>query len=197
MPANGRRDLIQRLKVKVVAANIRSTCSPRHVQTWSRQGIQGLRPCDSRVLRKTSEPNGDNATQDCRQIHKRELQDSYTSLHVIWITKLRWMRFGGGGGEMRRKWRRERHTEYWWDRLEFLGVDGKIILKWISENGVLQTAFVCLRTRISGGLLWTRQWTLLLRKRLGIPWLAEELFPPQEIQGNSEVPPGFPTSAVQ
>ena len=68
-----------------------------------------------------------------------ELYDLYSTPHIFQVIKSRIMRWaghlaciGGGGGEV--------YRGFWWgnlkerDCLEDLGVDRKIILKWIFKN---------------------------------------------------------------
>ena len=58
--------------------------------------------------------------------------------------------------------RGEVYTGFWWgnlrerDHLEDLGVDKKIILRWIFRkgDGVAQAALIWLSIRAGGGLLW-------------------------------------------
>jgi len=42
--------------------------------------------------------------------------------------------------------------------LEYLGVDGRIILEWIlgKQGGRMRTGCIWLRIRTSGGMLWTQ-----------------------------------------
>ena len=57
----------------------------------------------------------------------------YFSLNVICVIKSR-------KRKCHIQWKGEMHTEFWWgnlkerDRLKYLGVDGKIILKWIIKK---------------------------------------------------------------
>ena len=65
------------------------------------------------------------------------------------------------GQEMRHVWETEEvHTGFWWGDLSDtdLGVDGRIILKWILNKwaGEAWTGLIWLRIRTGGGRLRTR-----------------------------------------
>jgi hypothetical protein len=85
-----------------------------------------------------------------RKLHKEELHDLYSSLNINRVMKLRRMRWKGHvthiGGKKAR-------TEHWClnlkgrDHLEALGVDERILLKWILKKSV---------GRAWTGLLWLR-----------------------------------------
>ena len=95
-----------------------------------------LRAFENRVLRRISGPKRDEVTGDWRKLYNVELNDCYSSPSVcreIISRKLRWV---GHLARIRGKYRCIR-TVFWWrnlrerDYLEELGVDGKIILRWI------------------------------------------------------------------
>jgi hypothetical protein len=89
---------------------------------------------NSRVLRETFEAKRDEVRGEWRRLHKEEFYDLYSSPNIIWLFKSRRMRWAEhsarmGAGEVHRGswWRNPRER----DRLEYLGVDWGIILKWI------------------------------------------------------------------
>jgi hypothetical protein len=66
--------------------------------------------------------------------------------------------------------------------LEYPGVEGRIIIKWILKkwNGMVWTRLIWLRIGAGGGLLWMREWTFRFHKMWGISWLAENRLASQE-----------------
>jgi hypothetical protein len=46
-----------------------------------------LRVFENRVLRKILGPKNDDAAEECRGLHNKELYDLYTSPNIIWVIK--------------------------------------------------------------------------------------------------------------
>jgi hypothetical protein len=74
-----------------------------------------LRVLENRVLRRIFRPMKDEVIRERRKLHNEELNDLYSSLNIIWVTKSRRMRCAGHVARMG----------------ERTGVDGKLILRWI------------------------------------------------------------------
>ena len=72
-----------------------------------------------------------------RRLHNEELNDMYSSPNIIWVIKLRRMRWPGQVAHMEEK---KMNTAFWWgnvwetDHLEDQGVEKRIILRWIFRN---------------------------------------------------------------
>ena len=110
------------------------------------------------MQRKIFGPKGEKIIGQCRKLHKENLHDLYSSLNISRVMKLRRMRWEGhvthSGG-------REARTEHWClnlkgrDHLIALGVDGRIILKWILKKSVGRswTGLLWLRLGASGGVV--------------------------------------------
>ena len=68
-------------------------------------------------------------------MHNKELDDLYSSPHIVLVIKSRRMRWAGYVARMGE--RGEAYTEFWWgnlrerDHLGDPGVDGRIALRWI------------------------------------------------------------------
>jgi len=126
------------------------------VLSWGKN-IDRLMTFENRVLRRIFGPKRDKVTRKWRWWHNEELYDLYSSPNIIKVinSRLRWAGYvpHTGGGQV--------CTGFWWgdlkerDDLEGLGVDGRIILKWIFKwNGQAWTGLIWFRIRKVGGLLW-------------------------------------------
>ena len=89
------------------------------------------------MLRRIFGSRRDEVTGEWRRLHNEELNDLYSSLNIVWVVKSRRMRWAGHValmGEERGcigpRWGNRRERDHWGD----LGVDGWIILGWISRR---------------------------------------------------------------
>ena len=105
------------------------------------------------VLRRIFGPRRDEVTREWRWLHNEELNDLYSSPNIVWVIKSRRMRWAGhvarmgeGRGCIGSCWGNRRERDYWGD----LGIDGWIILGWISRRWDVG---------IWTGLGWPRIWT--------------------------------------
>jgi hypothetical protein len=77
---------------------------------------------ENMVLRRIFGPRRDEVTGEWRRVHNEELNDLYFSPNIVRVIKSRRMRWAGHVARMER--------DHWGD----LGVDGWIILGWISRR---------------------------------------------------------------
>ena len=94
-----------------------------------------LRVFENMVLRRTFGPRWDEVTGERRRLHSEELNDLYSSPSIVRVIKSRRMRWAGHVARMGEEkgcigswWGNRREGDHWGD----LGVDGWIILGWIS-----------------------------------------------------------------
>jgi len=117
-----------------------------------------LRVFEYRVLRKIFGHKRDEVTGECRKLYELELNDLYSSPGIFSGDQIKKNEISvacsmHGGGEV--------YTGFWWgnlresDLLEYPGVGGGIILKWIFRKwsvGVW-TGLIWLRIGTGSGLL--------------------------------------------
>jgi len=96
-----------------------------------------LRVFENVVLRKIFGPRRDEVMGGWRRLHNKELHDLYSSPNIVRVIKSRRMRWAGhvaymgeGRGCIGSWWGNRREEDHWGD----LGVDGRIILGWISRR---------------------------------------------------------------
>ena len=108
-------------------------------ETWSLtlREERKLRVFENMVLRRMFGPRRDEVTGEWRRLHNKELNDLYSSPNIVWVIKSRRMRWAGHVARMGEErgcigswWGNQREGDHWGD----LGVDGWIILGWISRR---------------------------------------------------------------
>ena len=92
---------------------------------------------ENMVLRRIIGPRRDEVTGEWRRLHNGKLNDLYSSPNIVRMIKSRRMRWAGHvarmvrrGGRIRSWWGNGRERDHWGN----LGVDGWIILGWISSR---------------------------------------------------------------
>jgi len=94
-----------------------------------------LRMSENMVLGRIFGPRSDEVTGEWRRLHNQELNDLYSSPNIVRVIKSRRMRWVGHVAHMGEergvyRWGNRRERDHWED----LGVDGWIILGWISRG---------------------------------------------------------------
>ena len=92
---------------------------------------------ENMVLRRIFGPRRAEVTGQWRRLHNEELNDLYSSPNIVRVIKSRRMRWVGHVARMGEErgcigswWGNQREGDHWGD----LGVDGWIILGWISRR---------------------------------------------------------------
>jgi len=108
-------------------------------ETWSLtlREERKLRVFENMVLRRMFGPRRDEVTGEWRRLHKEELNDLYSSPNIVRVIKSRRIRWAGHVARMGEE---SECIGSWWgnrrekDHLGDLGVDGWVILGWISRR---------------------------------------------------------------
>jgi len=110
-------------------------------ETWSLtlREERKLRVFENMVLRRIFGPRREEVTGKWRRLHNEELNDLYCSPNIVRVIKWSRMRWAGHVARMgeERKcigswWGNRREGDHWGD----LGLDGWVILGWISRRGM-------------------------------------------------------------
>ena len=93
---------------------------------------------ENMVLRRIFGPRRDEVTGEWRRMHNEELNGLYSSPNIVRVIKSRRMRWAGHVARMGEergayRWGNRRERDRWGD----LGVNGWIILGWISRRWVV------------------------------------------------------------
>jgi len=96
-----------------------------------------LRVFEDMVLRRIFGPRRDEVTGEWRRLHNEELNDLYCSPNIVRVIKSRRMRWAGHVARIGEEkgcivswWGKRMERDHWGD----LGIDGWIILGWISRR---------------------------------------------------------------
>ena len=91
---------------------------------------------ENRVLRRIFGPKRDGVKGEWRKLHNDELNELYCSPNIVRVIKSRRMRWAGHEAVMRERRGAYRilvgRSEI--DHLKFIGLDGRVILKWIFKK---------------------------------------------------------------
>jgi hypothetical protein len=130
--------LSKNLKIKKYRTVILSVVVYR-CETWSLKlrDVCRLKLSENRVLRRIFGPKRGKVSGEWRKLHNEELNDLYSSLHIVRVIKLRRIRWAGHVECIG-----ERCIEgFWWgnlrgrDHLEDPAIDGKNIKMYLKEMG--------------------------------------------------------------
>jgi len=108
-------------------------------ETWSLtlREERKLRVFENMVLRRNFGPRKDEVMGEWRRLHNDKLNDLYSSPNIVQMIKSRRMRWAGHVARMGEErgrigscWGNRREGDQWGD----LGVDGWVILEWISRS---------------------------------------------------------------
>jgi len=109
-------------------------------ETWSLKEERKLRVYENMVLRRVFGPRSEEVTEEWRRLHNEELNDLYCSPKIMRVIKSRRMRLAGHVARMGEErgcigswWGNRREGDQWGD----LGINGWIILRWISRRWVV------------------------------------------------------------
>ena len=124
-------------------------------ETWSLtlKEERKLRVSMNNVLRRIFGPGREEVTGEWRKLHNMELNDLYCSPNIVRVIKLRRIRWAGHVermGESKDVYRVLVGKPEGKDNLEFPGVDGRIILRWIFRK---RDVGIWIRSS------WLRVWT--------------------------------------
>jgi hypothetical protein len=98
---------------------------------------QGLRVFENMVTRKIFGPKRGEVTEEWRRVHHEKLYDLYSTPDIIWMIKLKIMRWAG---PMARVAKRRMYTGFLWlnlremNYLKGVGVERRIIFKWLFKK---------------------------------------------------------------